>query len=133
VRRLQAAYVPSRQVHQPGMSEVSAVQLPGGLSLAARRTTLTNQKGTDVTRAIVTSRNGASGDVVPLSCAWCLKDAGQPMGSGSHGICARHAADARCAHRATLSARAADAHTHADPLPRRSTSGGGCPPPKGFF
>lgn len=25
------------------------------------------------------------------ACAWCRRDAGQPMGEGSHGICARHA------------------------------------------
>lgn len=27
-----------------------------------------------------------------LDCAWCLKEAGLPMGNGSHGICQRHAA-----------------------------------------
>lgn len=24
-------------------------------------------------------------------CAWCLAELGQPMGTGSHGICPRHA------------------------------------------
>ncbi len=26
-------------------------------------------------------------EAVMLSCAWCLKKAGKPMGEGSHGIC----------------------------------------------
>ncbi len=25
-------------------------------------------------------------------CAWCLEEAGQPMGNGSHGICPPHSA-----------------------------------------
>lgn len=24
-------------------------------------------------------------------CAWCLRDAGEEMGNGSHGICSEHA------------------------------------------
>lgn len=25
-----------------------------------------------------------------IQCAWCLREQGQPMGNGSHGICTRH-------------------------------------------
>ena len=28
-------------------------------------------------------------------CAWCLREQGMPLGSGSHGICARHAVEVR--------------------------------------
>lgn len=27
----------------------------------------------------------------PVACAWCLQEAGLPMGDGSHGICPDHA------------------------------------------
>jgi hypothetical protein len=28
--------------------------------------------------------------VLDYQCAWCLAEAGQPAGEGSHGICTRH-------------------------------------------
>jgi hypothetical protein len=31
----------------------------------------------------------------PLPCAWCLAEEGQPMGSGSHGMCRRHKLEQR--------------------------------------
>ncbi len=42
---------------------------------------------------------------VPIACAWCLRDLGEPMGSGSHGICARHATLVLAAHRDAAKAR----------------------------
>lgn len=35
--------------------------------------------------------NGEIVLTLPVSCAWCLAEAGLPMGEGSHGICKDHA------------------------------------------
>lgn len=37
---------------------------------------------------------------LPISCAWCLQEAGQEMGNGSHGICEAHAESLLAAWRA---------------------------------
>lgn len=29
--------------------------------------------------------------VLPVACAWCMVEAGVPLGNGSHSICQRHA------------------------------------------
>lgn len=36
----------------------------------------------------------------PARCAWCLVETGQPLGNGSHGICAAHKARELAAWRA---------------------------------
>lgn len=30
-------------------------------------------------------------NLLVIQCAWCLQEAGLPMGPGTHGICAKHA------------------------------------------
>ncbi len=36
------------------------------------------------------SMQAAAALLSTLPCAWCLREQGQPMGEGSHGICQRH-------------------------------------------
>lgn len=42
---------------------------------------------------------------LPVLCAWCLREQMLPFGSGSHGICAKHAAIVRAQRRATQQQR----------------------------
>lgn len=42
---------------------------------------------------------------LPVHCAWCLREQGEPMGGGSHGICEKHAARILAEHRARKQAR----------------------------
>lgn len=30
-------------------------------------------------------------ELIPTTCAWCLREQGKPFGNGSHGICVPHA------------------------------------------
>ena len=42
-----------------------------------------------------------------VNCAWCMSEAGTPLGGGSHGICAAHAHSVRETRQATRGRRRA--------------------------